>query len=1145
MEFAKISIYSRSLQNTKTIMTKTLHKKLKNCFLILPFLLMHFIGYSQAGTAVTMTLQNMVQTAPNVLEYDVMLTNTGTTTLALRGYSCGINHAAGLNGTGTLSHTFVSRDASLATLPAVTPGYTASNNHLRFTTLNALPGNEVNLTVGTPYRLATMRITNTVNFPTDFNTGFTLQTLTAAGKTQCIATCIVTPPGTNYAINGTLNTPLANTIQGLTGTVTTPIFFVNPSAPFAANVNSSTNVICNGQNNGSAQVLLTGAGSGSPIGDVGTYTINGGANIAYSGNPFTVSNLAAGNYTISVTTAFGFTDTAFVVITEPSASSSSITVSTFPSYTWAANGQTYTTSGVYTFTTTNTSGCDSIITLNLTILQTSVLMTLQNAVQIAPNVFEYDIMLTNTGTTALALRGYSWGINHATGMANGGTITHSYISRAAVLSTLPIPTFSYTAASLHLRGTTTNATAGNEIAIPAATPIRLATMRVTNTVNFPPNFVPNFSLQLITAAGKTQCIATCITTPPGISYAMNGVGNNPVNGSLQVLSGLVNTPCFYLNNTAIFTATNTSTSSAICFGQTTGTAQMTLTGNGSSAPSGNSGTYSINGGAPISYAGNPFTITNLSAGTNTISVTTSGGCNAISLVTITQQAPINTSSSFSACESYLWNGITYTASATPTHTYIAASGCDSVHTLNLTINYNTSGSSNISSCGSYTLNGNTYTTSGIYTNTFTNSVGCDSVNTLNLIINQSSSSNESVTIANSYTWLANNNTYTLSGVYTFTLTNANGCDSFLTLNLNILSVNISVDQDISCYGNNDGTILAAGVGGSGNYTYDIDGGNAFTNLTGYFFGLAPGQHTICAKETPSNIIICGVVTILEPDPIAANFTTDTFVSCNINNGQLSINLSGGTTNNQPFLTIWTNANGDTLNDQTSNNFATTVGNLAAGNYNVLVEDDNGCTANFSANLATPVCDDTLNLKLFIEGYYLSSSAMESTLLNQGVSTLSNITDSILVELHSDIAPYGLFDSKTTILNTDGTASCVFPALTNSYYIVIKHRNALQTWSANPMAFAGNTTSYDFTTAANKAYGNNMVEIEPGIWSLYAGDLNDDENIDLLDNSILDTDISAFQFGYFATDINGDGNVDLLDSPIVEGNILNFVFASHP
>lgn len=57
--------------------------------------------------------------------------------------------------------------------------------------------------------------------------------------------------------------------------------------------------------------------------------------------------------------------------------------------------------------------------------------------------------------------------------------------------------------------------------------------------------------------------------------------------------------------------------------------------------------------------------------------------------------------------------------------------------------------------------------------------------------------------------------------------------------------------------------------------------------------------------------------------------------------------------------------------------------------------------------------------------------------------------------------------------------------------------------------------------------------------------NQDENADLLDQSILESDIANFNFGYFATDLNGDGNVDLLDSPILDVNVNNFIYSNHP
>ncbi len=73
----------------------------------------------------------------------------------------------------------------------------------------------------------------------------------------------------------------------------------------------------------------------------------------------------------------------------------------------------------------------------------------------------------------------------------------------------------------------------------------------------------------------------------------------------------------------------------------------------------------------------------------------------------------------------------------------------------------------------------------------------------------------------------------------------------------------------------------------------------------------------------------------------------------------------------------------------------------------------------------------------------------------------------------------------------------------------------------------------------------MKEVEPSIWAFYTGDINQDENVDLLDLGEMEFDIANFAFGYFPTDLNGDGNVDLLDNPMAEENINNFVFSDHP
>src|SRR5690606_28628441 len=91
-----------------------------------------------------------------------------------------------------------------------------------------------------------------------------------------------------------------------------------------------------------------------------------------------------------------------------------------------------------------------------------------------------------------------------------------------------------------------------------------------------------------------------------------------------------------------------------------------------------------------------------------------------------------------------------------------------------------------------------YTSSGVYTATLTNINGCDSVVTLNLTINNSNTGSQTVTACNSYTWSANSTNYTASGVYTATLTNINGCDSVVTLNLTINNSNTGSQTVTAC-----------------------------------------------------------------------------------------------------------------------------------------------------------------------------------------------------------------------------------------------------------------------------------------------------------------------------------------------------------
>lgn len=203
----------------------------------------------------------------------------------------------------------------------------------------------------------------------------------------------------------------------------------------------------------------------------------------------------------------------------------------------------------------------------------------------------------------------------------------------------------------------------------------------------------------------------------------------------------------------------------------------------------------------------------------------------------------------------------------------------------------------------------------------------------------------------------------------------------------------------------------------------------------------------------------------------------------------------------------------------------------------------------SNGLWSSVVRDTFNklnnytpvtVKVLLQGYYSGSGTMTTTLLNEGVSNDLNVTDTITAELHSASFPYDLVSSKKGVLNLGGVSDFIFPITTGTDYLVIKHRNSVETWSANPILLNADSINYDFTTSANKAYGGNMVEVETGTWAIYSGDINQDGAIDAFDYIILDPDIFFGNFGYLDSDLNGDGVVDAFDYVIFAPNLYDGV-----
>jgi hypothetical protein len=161
----------------------------------------------------------------------------------------------------------------------------------------------------------------------------------------------------------------------------------------------------------------------------------------------------------------------------------------------------------------------------------------------------------------------------------------------------------------------------------------------------------------------------------------------------------------------------------------------------------------------------------------------------------------------------------------------------------------------------------------------------------------------------------------------------------------------------------------------------------------------------------------------------------------------------------------------------------------------------------------------------------------------------NSRDTVRILLANSNSPYASVDSIDVELDslTYTATGTMRNAANGSYYIVVKHRNSVETWSASAQTFAkGATTSFDFTSAASQAFGSNEVVLSNGLYAIYSGDSNQDNYVDPLDLSLIDQDSFNYIAGRsLATDVNGDGYVDPLDLSITDQNSFNYVGVQRP
>ena len=331
-------------------------------------------------------------------------------------------------------------------------------------------------------------------------------------------------------------------------------------------------------------------------------------------------------------------------------------------------------------------------------------------------------------------------------------------------------------------------------------------------------------------------------------------------------------------------------------------------------------------------------------------LTSVDGCDSIVTLALTVTDLIEITNDVSICigESYTEGTSVYTASGTYTDTYVSASGCDSIVTTNLTVTDNIQTTDEVSLCFGEEFWGVEYTTNGTDQATFTASGGCDSTVTYNITVapeifvnvvvipegcggasgNLVASASGGSGSGYQYFWSNGGTGTTQGGVstgdYTVTVVDSDGCsttaDASVTPGDGITTA--FVVENVSCAGGSNGMISASVTNAVLPLTYQWSTGSTEPIIS----GLSAGSYIFTVTDAEGCQFAASVF-VNEPIPLFANIATTP--ADEGNNGTATAIVSGGT---PPYQYQWSNG-GDFVY----------IDDLQPGDYTLTVLDANGCT----------------------------------------------------------------------------------------------------------------------------------------------------------------------------------------------------------
>jgi ELWxxDGT repeat protein len=279
-------------------------------------------------------------------------------------------------------------------------------------------------------------------------------------------------------------------------------------------------------------------------------------------------------------------------------------------------------------------------------------------------------------------------------------------------------------------------------------------------------------------------------------------------------------------------------------------------------------------------------------------------------------------------------------------------------------------------CGSYTSpSGNVWSVSGTYTDTIPNRAYCDSIITVNLTINSIDATTDIITTCDSLIWI-DGNTYTSNNnTATHMLANVGGCDSLVTLDLTITNSNAGTDVIATC----DSLVWIDGN------TYSSNNNTAthmLTNVLGCD-SLVTLNLTITNSTIATDVITtCDSMIWIDGNTYTSSNNTATHMLTNAVGCDslvtLDLTITNSTAATDVIATcdslIWIDGNTYTSNNNTATHMLTNVAGCDS-----LVTLDLTITNSTAATDIITTCDSLM----WIDGntYYVSNNTATHTLTN--------------------------------------------------------------------------------------------------------------------------------------------------------------------